>query len=89
MPTERTTGACADDELATRLSAKPPVRDSHESSHDGVVRLAFRERPYYDQMLLKTHPSKVYFDTFVLQPTTDGYVPVLVSSALVDKAIRH
>lgn len=64
--------------------------DEHEShAETNVVRLGFRERPYYDEFLMRTHPSKVFFDAFVLHPVPGGYFPVLVSSVLVDTAVRH
>lgn len=93
MSTERrTTGASAHDEPVARIGADHTDNETaHEAGnvHGNGVLLGFRERPYYDEMLLKTHPSKVYFDAFHLYPTAEGYVPVLVSSVLVDKAIRH
>lgn len=93
MSTERrTTGAAAsDDEMTVRLTAGPPEETAGgaEESHDNVVRFGFRERPYFDEMLQKKHPSKVFFDVFHLYPTAEGYVPVLASSVLVDTAIRH
>lgn len=53
------------------------------------VAMAFRERPYYDPWLLKTHPTRVFFDAFILHQVPGGVVPVLVSSVLVDTAVRH
>lgn len=54
-----------------------------------LARLVFRERPYHDDMLLKTHPSKVHFDAFHIMETVRGPVAVLISSMVVDKSVRH
>ncbi|MDZ4834190.1 MAG: hypothetical protein SGJ27_10475 [Candidatus Melainabacteria bacterium] len=84
------TDGTVDDGTATRMSAEPS-HDAHEdgSGHDSGIRIGFNERPFYDEMLMKKHPTKRYFDTYHLHPAPNGYVPVLVSSVLIDTAIRH
>lgn len=91
MSTERRSTASDHDEPATRISAESPdtAHDATADHDDNVIRLGFRERPYFDEMLQKRHPSLRYFDTYRLYPTFEGYVPILVSSVLVDTAIRH
>ncbi len=89
MSTERktTTG----DTTGPHASAGPTVKEvvsEAESDHDNVVRLGFRERPFHDDFG-NEHPTKMYFDTFRLYLTEEGYFPVLASSVLIDTAIRH
>jgi hypothetical protein len=90
MNNQRRTGAGAAED-ATHPSFAQPVIAVNDADRglSTLVRLVFRERPYYDEMLLKTHPSKVYFDAFHVYETLTGPAAVLVSSVLVDKSIRH
>jgi hypothetical protein len=81
----------ADDTTGSHASAVPTVKEvvhEAENGHDNVVRLGFRERPFHDDFG-NEHPTKMYFDTFRLYLTEEGYFPVLVSSVLIDTAIRH
>lgn len=62
-------------------------------SPDGVgttmARMIFRERPVVDEMLQKVHPSKIYFDAFYIVETVHGPGVMLISSTIVDTAVRH
>jgi len=54
-----------------------------------LARMIFRERPVIDEMLQKVHPSKVYFDAFYIVETLRGPAAMLISSTIVDTAVRH
>jgi len=86
MNNERRTSEAPRSGPEAALQATVNTTDGHDAD---TLRIGYRQRPYVEGILEKVHPTKVYFDTFVLRPVSGGYMPVLVSSVLIDTAIRH
>jgi len=70
------------------LPAEPEASAAKVSSYGTLIGYTSETYPVYEPLLLRNHPSKVYYVTYALYDLGNGLVrPKLISAPIVDMAI--